>query len=1762
MNFLGRHIALDGITPRRLPTAHREFVEIVDNDLEKKITRNKLFYERLAEKMNILDKNLVKELTELAITLRARELAHQNKSDKECYKDIVDLYKRQVNISHRTSQSILLQQYSTPCPISYLAGIFAGAYSSISVFEPCAGNGLLTIAAREQYTTVNEIDETRLRHLKAQGYKHVLSQDASKPFEFFHRNFESVLTNPPFGKLDEAINFGTFGIKTLEHMMVINALDCMHTYGRAAVIVGGHATYDEVGRIRKGSNRVFLNYLYHHYNVLDVINIDGKKLYSRQGTGFNVRLILIDGRKLQPEGNAPLYDKQRENPVDDFEILFDRVMTMHNLSRKSYEMTLSEYSNERRIMDSLVPPRDNWDERLKQYAKEHYELLRERVRMGYFIEKRVRDEYPDLKLEISNNMQSHNEEEIERQARELMQRLDKEIRDREGLSGTSKEQLYLMKFIQDKPPHKEYAAYAKYYSMQQAQRGAQNIVTTLATNEPPLHVTVQSVRPWVEWFQLNGMELGAPYMPTSDGCVVLDTVVPDSMSFETHEALRKVKDAVGGDIDEFVRNRLGYPSKIELCHALAAEQIDAVALAIYNVEARILADGRGQAMVIGDQTGIGKGRVAAAMIRYGVKRGHRPIFLTEKPNLFTDLYRDLKAIGSPHLVPFIINARDVKSNILDEYGEKVYTALDPKEQDVIFNSGELPSVYDFVMATYSQFNSPNKPKKRNFLYQLAEGNVMILDEAHNASGAGNTGMFIQEVVGNTKGVLFLSATFAKRPDNMPLYAMKTVLRESNMSQGELVGAIRKGGVALQEIIASELVKEGQMLRRERSFEGVEVNYITLHELEQHHRSTADAITEIIRDIIDFQKTYILGKIKSIDKELAKSQKSAEVRKGTQRAGADMLPYFSKVFQVINQMLFAIKAESVADRAIMRLREGKKPVIAFSSTMGAFLEDIENIEGEQAGEGDIISADFAEVLRRGLRGINRYSETDIDGNSEGKEISIESLGGQAQLEYQRIVNKIEAISTGITISPIDVIVEKIRNAGYTVAEVTGRKYYLELFSDETVSGLGAAKGKFPVNIQNLVNQSGRFGPGKQLLGRIKLRKRIVTNEAFRRFNNNEIDVLLINQAGSTGASAHAIPTDKVSAEEVKQRVMIVLQAELDISTEVQKRGRINRTGQIKKPIYDYVTSAIPAEQRLMMMLQSKLKSLDANTTSNQKQSKKILDVPDFLNKYGDFLVEEYLEDNQDVNDLLDKPLDTENYSVSDAAMKVTGRVAVLSTQMQQDFYEEMTSRYNDHVDYLKQTGEYDLEVERLELKAKTISEEPIIMGKGGASTFGTDSVLEEVEVDVLRKPMQFEEVQNNITQALGTRTATQLQTEILQTYLDADTRHITDIAAIEEQYDKLIRDLPHEKWLIKVKETEGEDEYNNQLNEEVSKFTKVREEKIEKIFKKHADLREYLERVFKFFYVGRQLNYVQRFDEESSKTAEHPAIFLGFVIEPRKKNPYALSNIKLRFAIASALRYIAVPASDRMTINSTIGASAGDVELVLTDLAQFWHTAVAARLKNREYRYIVTGNILQALGKFQTGRLISYTTDKGEEKKGIFLPENWEEESTGSERHITVPASKAFPIIRSLGEGHEITVGKNVSIFRHGGRFKVIVPASKASGGEVYLSKGLLDLVEGNNFNKVSDTMVAVFDSDKLEDVLRVLELEIGTSVTVTKTQFRYIKEYYPETLVVNNFPKLELLPEVIDTSNDDDLILEAEALMMIQELEMEMLELELKNRAA
>lgn len=1220
--------------------------------------------------------------------------------------------------------------------------------------------------------------------------------------------------------------------------------------------------------------------------------------------------------------------------------------------------------------------------------------------------------------------------------------------------------------------------------------------------------------------------LGMPYIPAADVCTILDTIVPDSMGYETHIAARIVEIKVGKRLNEYVAEKLNY-TELELCKALSAEQVDAVAMAIYNIEEKK------QGMIIGDQTGIGKGRVAAAMIRYGVLTGHKPIFITEKPNLFSDIYRDLIDIGSDEgmpkyqvseaptrkkinykpweelsdserddwsdnveyndyindpenqyeevykrvanpkynltsgkrVVPFILNGKEAKTAIIDKKGNIIYEGTEKAELASILKSRKLPAPYSCVLMTYSQVNSARQLEKRNFFTSVAKNNIIIMDESHNASGTSQTGEYLQSVLVETKGVVFLSATFAKRPDNMPIYAMKTAMKDCNMNKEELVDAIKRGGVALQEVISSQLVSEGQMLRRERSFEGVEVNYITLTEKEIEHKAIFDNITSILRDIIDFQTNYVSEIVKKMDKIAAAEGKEATERKGTSKAGVDNQPYFSKVFQVINQILFSLKAKSVAEIAIERLQEGKKPVIAFASTMETFLDEL-------GSAGDTIDLDFRSVLNKGLDGVMRYTVKDEAGNAQYKTFGPDELGPEAFEKYTEILAKIHKIAVGISISPIDIIKTTIRNAGYTCEEVTGRKYEVQLLKNNESRGV-------------LLN-----------------RKKVLANEAFLAFQNNELDCLMINQSGSTGASAHAIVTDKVKANDVKQRVMIILQAELDINREVQKRGRINRTGQILKPIYDYVSSSIPAEKRLMMMLRKKLKSLDANTTSNQKQSENVLSVDDFLNAYGDRVVTEYLYENSDLNSKLGDPLGidkdkTDNIKVvENAASKVSGRVAVLSTDEQEQFYNEMLERYNNYVELLKSQDKYDLEVEIVNLQAVTLESKVVVQGRKGASVFAESTYLEKCEVNNLKKPYTSDEVKALIAKSLGDNNAKDMQNEMIEAaraYLISEVNKDTE--ELNKKYERLEQQIFEEKGYVKATNKEA------YLENRKIELQDAKKEAIELMRNRANSKFNAVHQYLRFFYVGKGLNYPVYSDENVK------GICVGIVIDKNKPNPYAPSAIKIRIAIANSLRLLELPLSGESgkVLLQIIGSSSYMREWADREILNEWDEISKKSSAARKNAFIVTGNILQGFKKFESVKLISFTTADGSERKGMLLPDNYDPVSKQTQSYVTVPIIAAQNyILNHMGVDSSVTdTSGKIVLNNFGGRnnndYYLLVPKNKNFHYIVQdpkIIKLCNDPYEG--FRSTSDKMQAFFAKDAMPDLIKHLEEKHQLAIVLSR----------------------------------------------------------------
>jgi hypothetical protein len=310
------------------------FIKSIKPEIEKGVNMNKTKIENIAKTFGILEQNRAKELTELSISILAREIAHNpNMNTEERFDRLVELYQAQPNLSHRTSESMMMQQYSTPAPIGYLMGVYCGIdKKGTKYFEPSAGNGLLVSAGYLDDGTLNELDEIRNKDLQYLGFKNVTQKDGTIPFTEYQKHFDAMLTNPPFGSI-ESVYYGKYEITSKEQLMSLRGLDTIKDDGKAAIIIGGHMEYDSQGRLKAGKNRTFFVYLYENYNIEDVININGRMLYSKQGTSFNTRLILINGRKKEPKGFFPLIteskpsiEKFSKTPVDTYDDLWTRII--------------------------------------------------------------------------------------------------------------------------------------------------------------------------------------------------------------------------------------------------------------------------------------------------------------------------------------------------------------------------------------------------------------------------------------------------------------------------------------------------------------------------------------------------------------------------------------------------------------------------------------------------------------------------------------------------------------------------------------------------------------------------------------------------------------------------------------------------------------------------------------------------------------------------------------------------------------------------------------------------------------------------------------------------------------------------------------------------------------------------------------------------------------------------------------------------------------------------------------------------------------------------------------------------------------------------------------------------------------------------------------------------------------------------------------------------------------------------------------------
>ena len=304
----------------------------------KRVTKGQV--EKLAKELKIPNMGIMWEAVELSWMLWYRSIYREPiPFEMRLRKMIHFWYNVQPTYAYSDSSKEIYKQYSTPCPIGAIVAQYTGMDSARRIFEPSAGNGLLLVGADPLKTHANEIDKTRLKSLEFLEFDTITSYNATEPFPSeLEKAFDVVVTNPPFSRWEEEKFDKEYVIRTyfhshvglarnirLEHVMSGLALHTMKDKGRAAIIIMGHLYFGADGLI--GKYRPFFNWLFRHYHVDDVINMNSFKLYNKQGAIEKTMLMLVSGRKSKPDGVAPqesqaphLYDL-----VNSFQELWERV---------------------------------------------------------------------------------------------------------------------------------------------------------------------------------------------------------------------------------------------------------------------------------------------------------------------------------------------------------------------------------------------------------------------------------------------------------------------------------------------------------------------------------------------------------------------------------------------------------------------------------------------------------------------------------------------------------------------------------------------------------------------------------------------------------------------------------------------------------------------------------------------------------------------------------------------------------------------------------------------------------------------------------------------------------------------------------------------------------------------------------------------------------------------------------------------------------------------------------------------------------------------------------------------------------------------------------------------------------------------------------------------------------------------------------------------------------------------------------------------
>lgn len=1601
---------------------------------------------------------VVDEAMEAAIVRVAPTLIAQADTTHQAYDKLVDLLNRQPTLGVRSSTSVLQQAYSTPIPIAYLASTLAGITPETTVYEPTAGNGALLIGVNPAQVIANELNGDRFAELGQRGYHQLTQFDASqyRPAEAV----DVVITNPPFGPVHDdngrikrfEIPGNRRGTRQIDHAIALKALEAMKDNGCGVLILGGKLGADEdlrSNRYNSIESRGFFYALYQQYNVTQHISVWGD-LYRKQGAGFPIDLIVIEGRgqasRDLPAADVPLiyqsFDALKEllpnEPVQ------QQTTGLSGLRQLSIRLESRSWGSG--IVDGQDPTGDDPDERAGLQATDD---PANPVDDSHLDGAQWRGSGADAS-QVGSSLEEPLPPGISQFVRE---RRDPGTRtpvvvdagvgrdisgaQRDISSSVSRDRDRFSNLSADRPSGNGVGMGGSPRQFHPGELALQPDLwhdQRLSLN-PNTEARIRPMAITEQEHLTSDAPLNVAYIPRSQGRTP-GTLIPANMATAAQIALDKLEQTVG-DVDAFVQQRLGYESKEQMWRYLYAEQIDANALAFWQRD-------REKVFLNGDQTGNGKGRFCASQIVDAINQGYIPVFVTQKPNLYVSMLEDLVDIGKPEVRIFTTNSKMALDLPDGTKLKPVSSEHKQAEMQQILERGM--GGYNAVFTTYSQLQTvqSEEPFRRDFLRQIASKAIFIFDEAHEAGGStGEKGWksasdppdrseFVRELIDRSAGAVFASATAVKDPAVMDLYARRSDATAAVTDISSLQRTLKEGGVPLQQMMATKFVASGQMLRRERSFEGVTFAAKTVGV----DREVADNISSIMRAISQFDLAKEKA-VQKLSKQLKKEAKAASEDNSIGQTGARSTNFTSLMNNAIDQGLLCQKAEATVQETLAAISRGQKPVIAVANTMEAFIKQYSDENGLKPG--DAINISFGDVLSRYLERSRDVTIKDHEGNAVRRRMMDDELGDEALAAYESARELTDETDlSSIPLSSIDYIKWRLTAEGVRVDEITGRQHRI----DYTSSG----------------EQGYGYRSGKEVTPKAKV-------ETVSKFNSGELDVLILNRSGATGINLHA--SEKFADQQ--QRHLIMAQAERDINQVMQMLGRVNRFGQVVEPEITLLMSDLPAEKRLGAILSKKMATLNANTTADRESALSVSNVVDFLNPYGEEVITEILEDNPELEAKLAFPSEgLKGETDTELIGRVTGRIPLLSVKEQEELYSLIESETLDLIAQKQAMGESVLEAQQLDLDARTIAQMEVIPDEATVRNEFTGPVyLEVVDAKIPVKPFSQLEVINTVRENLG-----------LERVKDA-TEH--DFGRAEEAATQQTRQQSEEL-------RQATRQYRSEMLP--SKHDNYSRDKLtERLNSQYA----HVSHILKQFPPGRSVRVV----------SPEGNITYGVVAKIFQKghngSPAAPTNWKAQILTDNHARILTIPLTrfNRGKEGKATTITAQETNWEGQDI----YAAFDLRQKTeRLERQIFQGNLLKAYEKYPNGKFLNYTDHTGGVRQGLIMPASFDiQESLRNEpvtfrdpRQVKAFLTEVTAYQGSVKTLDEVLTLKPQAAARFGSTaagFVLQTPKS-AIGDRFSLDQDIIAAC-GSDFYSVSDRMEVVVPSERIDRVLDVLMTEQG-----------------------------------------------------------------------